>query len=171
MRAPTTWLTLATRSRTTLQRLPAHPSPTTTLSPTCLRLTRKKDAEMVEMSAQIKQLTASVAKLAAWGQQKTDNDDPNKNRGYCGDRIVEQMIKLCNMGGYCSTHGFHPVGVNHNSVTCQFKKKDVHNDAAMEKPPQRQHLLAQSHPRRCRTAEPPNMERQGQARLTGTRGD
>ena len=34
------------------------------------------------------------------------------------------------MGRYCSTHGFHPIGINHNSVTCQFKKKDLHNNTA-----------------------------------------
>ncbi len=78
------------------------------------------------MSVQIKQLTASVAKLASPGQKNTENDDPNKNRGRCGDRIVKQMTKLCNMGEYCSTHGFHPDGPNHNSITCQFKKRNNH---------------------------------------------
>ncbi len=91
---------------------------------------KKKDAEMAEMSTQIKQLTATIAKLATWGQQNTKNDDPNKNRGCRGDRIVKQMTKLRNMGRYCSTHGFHPIGINHDSVTCQFKKKDGHNNAA-----------------------------------------
>jgi len=90
---------------------------------------KKKDAEMAEMSAQIKQLTAAIAKLASRGQQNTENNDPNKKRGRRGG-IVEQMTKPRNMGGYCSTHGFHPVGLTHNSVTCQFKKKDEHNDAA-----------------------------------------
>ena len=86
---------------------------------------KKKDAEMANMSAQIKQLTAAMAKLAS-----RENDDPNQNRGRRGDRVVEQMTKLRNMGGYCSTHGFHPVGATHDSATCQYKKKDVHNDAA-----------------------------------------
>ena len=80
---------------------------------------KKKDTEMADMAAQIKQLTASIAKLASRGQQNTENDDPNKNRGCRGDRIVEQMTKLRNMGRYCSTHGFHPVGPTHDSVTCQ----------------------------------------------------
>jgi hypothetical protein len=40
------------------------------------------------------------------------------------------MTKLRNMGGYCSMHGFHPVGATHDSATCQHKKKDTHNDAA-----------------------------------------
>ena len=86
---------------------------------------KKKDAEMANMSAQIKQLTAAVAKLASW-----ENDNPNQNRGRRGNRVVEQMTKLRNMGGYCSTHSFHPVGATHNSATCQYKKKDAHNDAA-----------------------------------------
>ena len=50
---------------------------------------KKKDAEMAEMSTQIKQLTATIAKLATWGQQNTKNDVPNKNHGRRGDRIVE----------------------------------------------------------------------------------
>ena len=79
------------------------------------------------MSAQIKQLTAAVAKLASRGQQNTENDDPNKNRGRRGNRVVEQMTKLRNMGGYCSMHGFHPVGDTHDSATCQYKKKDTHH--------------------------------------------
>jgi len=90
---------------------------------------KKKDAEMAEMSTRIKQLTAAVAKLASRSQQNTENNDPNKNRGRRSG-IVEQMTKPRNMGGYCSTHGFHPVGLTHDSVTCQFKKKDKHNDAA-----------------------------------------
>jgi Flp pilus assembly protein TadG len=45
---------------------------------------------MAEMSAQIRQLTATVAKLAARGQQNTENDNPNKNQGPCSNRIVEK---------------------------------------------------------------------------------
>ena len=90
---------------------------------------KKKETEMAEMSMQIKQLTTAVAKLASRGQQNMENNDPNKNRGRRGG-IVEQMTKPRNMGGYCSTHGFHPIGLTHDSVTCQFKKKHEHNDAA-----------------------------------------
>jgi hypothetical protein len=77
---------------------------------------KKNDAEMAEMSTQIKQLTATVAKLASQGQQNTENGDPNKNHGPRDNRIVEQMTKLCNMGGYCSTQCFHPVGPNHKTA-------------------------------------------------------
>ena len=40
------------------------------------------------------------------------------------------MTKLLhNMGGYCHSHGFHPVGLNHNSHTCTYKKEG-HKDEA-----------------------------------------
>ena len=32
------------------------------------------------------------------------------------------------MSRYCHTHGFHPVGVNHDSKTCEFKQKDKHQN-------------------------------------------
>jgi hypothetical protein len=35
----------------------------------------------------------------------------------------------CNMGGYCLTHGHHPVSINHTSTTCT-QKCDNHNDSA-----------------------------------------
>jgi hypothetical protein len=41
------------------------------------------------------------------------------------------MIKLRNMGTYCHTHSFHPVGLTHDNATYQYKKKDGHQDTAM----------------------------------------
>ncbi len=83
---------------------------------------KKKDAEMAQMAAQIKQLTATVAKLASRSQQNTEYDDPNKNRGRHGG-IVEQMTTLRNMGGYCSTHGFHPVGPPTTAQHASLKRR------------------------------------------------
>jgi hypothetical protein len=40
-----------------------------------------------------------------------------------------------NMGGYCWSHGHHPVGVKHNSGACT-KKKDGHKDDATATNPQ-----------------------------------
>jgi hypothetical protein len=34
-----------------------------------------------------------------------------------------------NMGAYCWSCGFHPMGANHTSATC-IKKKDNHKDGA-----------------------------------------
>ena len=86
---------------------------------------KSKDAELALIATQISQLTAAIAKLTA--NKENEHKDPNKTRGR---RTAEQMTKLRNMGGYCHTHGYHPVGPTHDSSTCQFKKKDVHKDAA-----------------------------------------
>jgi hypothetical protein len=41
------------------------------------------------------------------------------------------MKKIRNMGAYCSLHGFHPVGANHDIVTCRNEwRKPKHNIAA-----------------------------------------
>ena len=70
------------------------------------------------MAAQIKALTDAVAKLA----DAKENKDPNAGRGggKNGDRESRrpQMMKLRNMGAYCHSHGFHPVGADHDSVNC-----------------------------------------------------
>ncbi len=86
---------------------------------------KSKDAELALIATQISQLTAAIAKLTA--NKENEHKDPNKNRRRC---TVEQMTKLRNMGGYCHTYGYHPVGPTHDSATCRFKKKDGHKDAA-----------------------------------------
>ena len=40
------------------------------------------------------------------------------------------MTKLRNMGGYCHTHSYHPIGATHDSASCKYKKKEGHKDAA-----------------------------------------
>jgi hypothetical protein len=83
---------------------------------------------LAEMVAQIKAQTAAVTQLAA----TKENSNPNATRGNGGgDRKSRrpQMSKLQNMGGYCSSHGFHPVGAGHNSKTCRWHKEE-HNTVA-----------------------------------------
>jgi hypothetical protein len=73
------------------------------------------------MVAQIKALTNAVAQLAA----TKENANPNAGRGYgCGDHKsrCQQMKKVQNMGCYCYSHGFHPIGANHDSMTCKWQK-------------------------------------------------
>jgi len=76
------------------------------------------------MAVQIKALTDAVAKLV----DAKENKDPNtgggegKNRD-CKSRRL-QMTKLRNMGAYCHSHGFHPVGADHDSVNCSWKKSE-----------------------------------------------
>ncbi len=82
------------------------------------------------MSAQLKLLADTVALLTKLIKPRNKNCDPNKgrSRGACrGENI--QITKLRNMGGYCHTHGYHPVRVNHDSKTCDYKKEGHRDDA------------------------------------------
>ncbi len=74
------------------------------------------------MSAQIKALLEAVAKLTA--NMGNENINPNTNNGNKGNGKrwhpqgqpqPQQLTKICNMGGICHSHGFHPVGANHDS--------------------------------------------------------
>ena len=81
------------------------------------------------MEAEIKKLTATIAAMAM-KLTNNENRDPNAGGG-TGDRDSRrpQMKKLRNMGAYCHSHGFHPVGADHDSANCGWKKPD-HNVAA-----------------------------------------
>jgi hypothetical protein len=85
--------------------------------------------KLATMEAEIKKLTATIAAMAT-KFTNNENRDPNTG-GATGDheRRRPPMKKLRNMGAYCHSHGFHPVGADHNSVTCGYKKPD-HNVAA-----------------------------------------
>jgi hypothetical protein len=84
--------------------------------------------QFAEMAAQIKALTAAVTQLAA----PKENPNPNATRGNGGGNRKSrqpQMKKLWNMGGYCSSHDFYPVGTGHNSTTCSWKKGEHNTEA------------------------------------------
>jgi hypothetical protein len=83
---------------------------------------------VAEMAAQIKALTAAVTQLVAM----KENSNPNATRGNGGSAHKSrrlQMKKLRNMGGYCSSHGFHPVGAGHNITTCRWQKGEHNTEA------------------------------------------
>jgi hypothetical protein len=90
--------------------------------------------KLTTMEGKIKKLTAIIAAMAA---KMTNNKNRDPNSGASGggssNRLSRQpqMKKICNMGAYCSLHGFHPVGANHDSVTCRNEwRKPKHNIAA-----------------------------------------
>ena len=91
--------------------------------------TMGKTNQLNAMVAQIKALTDAVAKLAA----VKENKDPNSGGGGGNNKDCEsrrpQMTKLWNMGAYCHPHGFHPVGVNHDSANCSWKKSEHKTEA------------------------------------------
>jgi hypothetical protein len=83
---------------------------------------------LVEMAARIKVLTAAITQFAA----TKENSNPNATRGNGGgDHKSRQphMNKLWNMGGNCSSHGFHPVRSSHNSKTCRCQKEGHNTEA------------------------------------------
>ncbi len=88
--------------------------------------------KLATMEAEIKKLTATIAAMTA-KMSNNENRDPNigANRDGGRERMTRrpQMTSLWNMGAYCHSHGFHPVGANHDSTTCN-RKKDGHNSAA-----------------------------------------
>jgi hypothetical protein len=80
------------------------------------------------MAAQIKALAEAVTKLST----KKKNNDLNTGNGKgssTNKSHCPQMKKLHSMGGYCHSHGFHPVGASHNSTTCSWKKEDHKTNA------------------------------------------
>jgi hypothetical protein len=83
--------------------------------------------QVAEMAAQIKALTEAFTQLAA----TKENANPNATKGNGGgDRESQRpQKKKRNMGEYCSSHGFHPVGAGHNSKTCRWQK-ERHNTEA-----------------------------------------
>jgi hypothetical protein len=83
---------------------------------------------LAEMAAQIKALTAAVTQLAAMKENSNPNATRGNGGGNCESRRL-QMNKLRNMGGYCSSHGFHPVGAGHNSKTCRWQKEEHNTEA------------------------------------------
>ena len=91
--------------------------------------TMSKTTQFDAMAAQIKALTDAVAKLST----AKENKDPNAGGGggKNGDRKSRrpQMTKLRNMGAYCHSHGFHPVGEDHNSANCSWKKSEHKTEA------------------------------------------
>jgi hypothetical protein len=80
------------------------------------------------IAAQIKALTNAVAQLAA----TKENANPNAGGGYGGGNRksrCQQMKKVLNMGGYRHSHGFHPIGANHDSMTCKWQKGEHKTEA------------------------------------------
>ncbi len=73
------------------------------------------------MVAQIKALANAVTQLAAM----KENANPNASGGSGGsdcESQCQQMKKVWNMGCYCHSHCFHPIGANHDGMTCKWQK-------------------------------------------------
>ena len=77
--------------------------------------------KLTMMEAEIKKLTATIASMAT--KLNCVNINPNSVFSSGSEQTRRpQMNKLRNMGAYCSSHGFHPIGIKHDSMTCIYKK-------------------------------------------------
>ena len=77
--------------------------------------------KLTTMEVEIKKLTATIASMAT---KLNNGENINPNGGDNEQTRCPQMKKLRNMGAYCSSHGFHPVEIEHNSATCIYKKPE-----------------------------------------------
>ncbi len=79
-------------------------------------------------------LTAIIAAMASrMTNNKNLDPDSGTSAGGSSNRMSRQpqMKKICDMGTYCSLYGFHPVGTNHDSITCRNEwRKPKHNIAS-----------------------------------------
>jgi hypothetical protein len=72
------------------------------------------------MEAEIKKLTAAITQMAI----KSNNGksiNPNTSSSDHDSRRPQNKRQR-NMGGYCHSHSYHPVGAKHTSANCSWKK-------------------------------------------------
>lgn len=79
---------------------------------------KAKDTQLDSITTQIKLLTDAVALLAQSFANKENNGHNGgggRGSGSSGSRSGREFRYMCNMGGYCWSHGHHPVCAKHNS--------------------------------------------------------
>ncbi len=102
-------------------------------------MTKAKDTQINNITAQIKLLTDTVALLSKSLANKENNSSNSGGGGSSGSGGsgsgggglggIHNFRYTRNMGNYCWSCGHHPVGVKHDSVTYTHKK-DRHKDGA-----------------------------------------
>jgi hypothetical protein len=90
---------------------------------------RTKDMQIDTLTMQLKLLVDTVTLLAKSIKPGDENCKPNcgRTRRARGGQD-KQLTKLRNMGGYCWTHRFHPIGVAHDSKNCAYKIEGRHDN-------------------------------------------
>ena len=85
-----------------------------------------------EMAAQLKSLADTIAKLTlALANKENEGGNGGSGSGGC-IREKKPYGKTRCMGAYCWSHGWHPVGANHSSTTCNFKKEGHKTNATFD---------------------------------------
>ena len=95
-----------------------------------------KDEQITALTAQVATLTATITQLtkamqcfpveAQSADQKGNTTTKRKRDGWQGGPGKR------NMGGYCHSHGFDPIGFNHDSKTCKFPRKNHKKEATVD---------------------------------------
>jgi hypothetical protein len=115
----------------------AYKAKTAELAANISKATKAKDTQINSITAQIKLLTDTVALLLKSLSNKENNGSNSSSGSSSGSGGggsgggglggAHEFRYTRNMGNYCWSHGHHPVGVKHNSITCTHKK-DGHKD-------------------------------------------
>ena len=97
---------------------------------TSIRDTMQKKTDKI--AAQLKSLRDAVAKLTLALANKENKGGNSGGGGGGGIREKKPYGKIRCMGAYCWSHGWHPIGVNHSSAMCNFKKEGHKTDATFD---------------------------------------
>ena len=93
----------------------------------------KEFDNMKKQMAELKTLMMSMNKNNNNNNNGGGGDDKGDGKGKSRDRSKylneKPMDRPRNMGVYCHSCGYHPVGANHTSANCLYKKNG-HNDKA-----------------------------------------
>jgi hypothetical protein len=120
MTLPIKWQTMVMRSASTFNYSPVQARPK--------QLTQKptsKKEKLTSMEAEIKKLATTIALMTS----KFNGKNINPNKEDHGGSEQNSRRPHQNMGAYCSLHGFHPVGLKHDSTTCNWRKPEHKTEA------------------------------------------
>ncbi len=123
--------------------------------------------KIASMEAEIKKLMAVIAQMAN-KSNNGKNVDPNMSSGNCNIRHPQNK-KPHNMCGYCHLDSYPPVGANHTSANCSWKKGQPQGQISVDQHPRWRPILAICKACCDQSAKPRHMEGQiSSHQLTGT---
>ena len=95
------------------------------------KATDELNKRMLKIEELLTTLTFANNKNRGGGGDDKDKDDKDrdKRKGRSRRNRDEPETRHRNMGGYCHSCGFHPVGKEHTSETCGFKRREHDKDA------------------------------------------
>ena len=134
----------ATADKEHIQQMSSTNSSMVSLSTTQQKQLEVKDRQITALIEQVKALTTINKTMTEQLAKSGRNGGRGGGGGGGGEKKTEKaaggaagekerpawLIKLCNVGGYCHSCGFDPVGKGHCSKTCKKKCQPGHKDNA-----------------------------------------